>query len=526
MIGFHRGGAAVILAACALVVLVSVSGLSAEAPEGQGRAVEERAGEAVRLALADAVVMALRNNLDIRLASYSPLMIGEDVEGALSEFDPTLGLGVSYSSTEVPSFSVIVPTSRTRTWDYSASLGVRLLSGATVSLVADSSRTDTNNVFISSVNPSYATALSFGISQPLLRGAGTDVNRSAIVIQQNNLRASTYDFEDQVMSLVQAVTNRYWGLAFAREDLLAKRKSLTAAQDLLKNLEIRLEAGAGVSLDVKRATAGVAQREEGVVTAEAAIKDAEDELRRLVGPGSLPLLSSEEIIPIDEPSVWAEQLEVGPSVDHALSARPDVRRSVVILESYDIAVASSKNSLLPRVDLAATYRLNGLGASWGGDSEMLSTLDKDDVALGVTFSVPLGNRLARSEYSKARFRKLQAIVGLALQERDVTLSVKKAIRDVSTSLKRIQTNTLYVEAAREQLKVEVTKYDAGESIILDVLDAQEALQEAESAYMASILGFNQAMTNYRRETATILPSHNIVILPPAQIQMREANLFP
>jgi len=480
----------------------------------------------ISFTLSAAISMALANNLDLRLAGYDPLIIEEDIGRALSEFDATLTGNFGYASERTPSFSTIIPTTSTRTWNFNAGLATKTLTGASLSLSARNAKTSTNNFFLSSVSPFYTTYLAIDLTQPLMRNAGVDVNRTGIVIAQNNYRISAFEFEEQAMQLVLDVIKAYWDLLGTQEDLKARERSLQAAEDFLRNTRIRLEAGDVPAIEVTRARARVADRQQAIVLAKALIKDAEDALRRLLGPRALPILSTEDIIPADTPTVYAEQLVLSPSVNYALSTRPDVLRQRLALESYDVLLARAKNQLLPQVDLFATYSLNGLGSTWHSDFEMLGTLDLRDIGAGIALSIPVGNRRARSEYSQTRYRRLQVLASYAITERDVTLAVKKAIRDVSTALQSIETSRVRVEASEEQLEAERQKYDVGQSISLDVLDAQEALQEAETALIWSIVLFKRAVATYQRETGSILQDHNIRAIAPTELTRRGEQLFP
>jgi len=330
------------------------------------------------------------------------------------------------------------------------------------------------------------------------------------------------------MNLVLNVINAYWELVFAREDLKAKQKSLQAAEDFLRNIKIKVAAGALAELEIVRAQARAAERQEAIVTAAAKIKDAEDRLRQLFGSPDFPLLSIAEINPADQPTVHAQRLDLASSVNYALSTLPEVRTQLIQIESADLIVARNRHLLLPQLDLTATYLINGLADTRNESIEVVSTMDEAQGSLGLRFSVPLGNRSARGTYTESRYQRLQTLTNYAATERDVTLSVKKAIRDVNTTLQSVTTNRVRVQASQQQLEAEQNKYAVGQNISLDVLDAQEALQQAESALIASIVNFNKAMANYYRQTGRILSVNSIRIQPPAAITTGPDNvkLFP
>ena len=69
---------------------------------------------------------------------------------------------------------------------------------------------------------------------------------------------------------------------YAIGNLNVQRQSLELAQQSLKDNRARVEIGTMAPIDIVQAEAEVAQREESVILAEAAISRAEDRLRTLV----------------------------------------------------------------------------------------------------------------------------------------------------------------------------------------------------------------------------------------------------
>jgi len=503
------------------------------------------ANESVPLALADAVVISLKNNLEVRVISYTPRISSTDVDRQWSQFDPLASASLSYAAQKSPFAEAntltrqgVVRTAGTslqrtnvESFSIGGGLAVRTLTGATASVQSTSSSTETDTALITGKNNSIRTFRSarqsdlvFQVIQPLLKNAGVGVNKARILIAQNNTRSSAYQFEDQLMQQVLNISTAYWSLVLAREDLRTREKSLQAAQDLLRNNTIKYEAGALARVEVTRAKARVADRENAIVLAKAAIGDAEDRLRGLLDSSQYALLSTAEIRPTDEPTVQAEQLDLAESVRTALSLRPDIRQQVVTIESLGILVATAKHQLLPEVDLQATYSINGLGDSWQRDFDTMNSFDGTSVSAGVTFSYTLGNRSARADLMSDRYQRLQGLASLEVLQRNATLAVKKAVRDVATALQTVDTNRVRVQSAQENLDAEIQKYEVGQSISLDVLDAQDQLQQAESGYNQAIVNFNIAMANYYRSTGEILQRFGVTVEPLSVVKKDSQTL--
>jgi outer membrane protein TolC len=130
-------------------------------------------------------------------------------------------------------------------------------------------------------NPGYTSGLTLNFSQPLLRNFGTEVNRAPIRIAQNNAQVADYVFVTSAITVITTVEQVYWELVFAHESLKVAQAALTAAEQLVMSNRALAKAGIVASVEVLQAEAGVASRVEQVLIAEKAIRDQEDQLRRL-----------------------------------------------------------------------------------------------------------------------------------------------------------------------------------------------------------------------------------------------------
>jgi hypothetical protein len=99
-------------------------------------------------------------------------------------------------------------------------------------------RTDNNSDFLSP--PDQATTqLLLDYRQPLLKGAGRQVNQSQIMLAQIGLEASQDDSQVQLQQFLVDVVSKYWRLYQARGNLLQKLRSANRAEQLLQKLSER-----------------------------------------------------------------------------------------------------------------------------------------------------------------------------------------------------------------------------------------------------------------------------------------------
>ena len=99
----------------------------------------------------------------------------------------------------------------------------------------------------------------------------------------------------------------YYELLFAIDSLVAAQKHLDLAKKLLEENEIRVKVGTMAPLDVVTAQSEVAAREEGVILAENALANAEDNLKSVIFPQNDPAMWSTRIVPTDQPTAEPER---------------------------------------------------------------------------------------------------------------------------------------------------------------------------------------------------------------------------
>ena len=95
-------------------------------------------------------------------------------------------------------------------------------------------------------------------------------------------------FRQTIINTVADGEGLYYELIYSIDNLAAAQKSLELAKKLLEENEIRVKVGTMAPLDVVSAQSEVASREEGVIVAENALAEAEDDLKRTHLPAQRP----------------------------------------------------------------------------------------------------------------------------------------------------------------------------------------------------------------------------------------------
>jgi len=369
------------------------------------------AGETA-LSLKECVRMALENNLDIRVERHNPQIGEKEVIKEKAEFDPVASVRVSNQKSVTSGTSLlsgagtIKALERLPGWedtleleglDFSAGISKKLFTGGEYALELTNNRYKSNSVF-QFYDTTYRSDFVLSVNQPLLKGFGRDVNRSKITVASNNQSISESYFKQKVMDIVSEVQERYWDLSFSIENLKVERESLKLAQDLLARNKALVQVGKLAPVETLQAEVGMASREEGVVVAESAVMDSQDELRRILNLVETVEENQPMIIPADKPLLAEQRICLQEVVESAIKNRPEYKQAQIDLENKKLALTVAKNRILPAFNLEGSCGLNGIDNSYHGGVDELSGGDRYSWQVGINFQFPIGNRRAKSDY--------------------------------------------------------------------------------------------------------------------------------
>ncbi|MCS6897144.1 MAG: TolC family protein, partial [Nitrospira sp.] len=438
-----------------------------------------------------------------------------------SKFDPTFSINGQYTRTVNPLNRPVfggtgfvldqITVFDQRSHSVTVDAVQNLITGGNVNLNYSPSRSNINQDVARGFlfNPAWTGGLALTITQPLLRNAGIDINKTFIKVAQNNAEVEQHVFRDRVMSVIASVEQTYWELVFANENLKVAQTALKAAEELLASNRAKLKAGVMSIVDVLQAEAAVASRVEQVLIAERTIRDQEDQLRRLLNPGEESLRQDVHITPTDSPVTVLEPLSLQEAIDTAIELRPEIVQAKKNVESGELNKEFARNQLLPTLSVQGTIGLSGLGKDYGDSFTRNFSGDFYNYGAGVVLSYPLGNRSAISTYNKRQLELKNAQATLASVRQQIIVGVREAVRRVQTDFKRIETTRSARIMAEKQLQAERERLRVGLSTTRLVLDFQRDLAVAQANELRAIIDYNKSLSNLARHKATTLERYHI-----------------
>lgn len=488
----------------------------------------------LRLQLEDAIAIALRRNLDISLQRFDReqsllgIHSGRGIYDLRSSLDLTVAQGDSPSA--LVTAGVPVLESDFRRFDF----GLSQLTpwGGVLELGIDGTRQDTNNQDVA-FRPLFNAGGNLTLTQPLLRGFGYEVTNQEILVAQINSNINIELFEQQVSSVLLQVEQAYWSLVEAQEQLGVARESLTLAEDLHERNRIQVEVGTLAPIELVQSEATIAQRQEDIITAEARLRDAGDELLRLL---NLPDAMAEglEVVPVTEPSTEAVEIDVDAAIALALEERPELRSQQLAVDRLAVDAKVARNQLLPQANLVLDYSAEGQAGSGvfdiGEGEPLIIDTDLGDAlndvwsreftgwSIGLSVAFPIQNRRARAQRSIADLELQQARTELDQLRLGVITEVRAAARAVRTALQQIESARVTRRLQERNLEAEQKRYENGMSDSFRISQIQNDLTAARSREVTSVTNYRSRLASYHQAIGRLVDEVGIELVGPGYVE--------
>ncbi len=521
------------------------------------------------LTLNEAIRRTLENNNDIEVSRGDVRFQETQVRSLLGIYDPVITIS--------PTFSRSSTTGSEATNDFRVNSNLTQFirpGGGNYQVFFNNTRTE--NAFaqaqVSSGSLSGGTSAIYSSSsgvtytQPLWRNFGIDNTRRQIIIARKRLEQTDVDFRFDATSTITLVQQTYWDLVFALRNQQNQVANVNLARENLRQIEIRIEAGASAPLERAEVETELASREGELLAATQQVSINENALKRLLLRDPLSTEWNQTIVPTDDPVFSPDPVSLDRAMSDAMDNRFELARLRIQKEINAVDIKYFKNQTKPQIDLNTTFSLNGLaqGATnsafetnlvtsaselfllnslnstrtalglppvinpvfivpaapsflFGGFGRSLANIFRSDApnfSVGVTISFPIRNRTAKANLDGARIQEQQIDAQTRSQEQGVIAEVRNAVQAVETTRQRVLTARRARESAEIQLEGERKLYEVGRSTTFFLFQRENALTNARNAEIRAETDHNKALADLQRVTATTFEVNNIQVDSP------------
>lgn len=490
------------------------------------------------LALDSAIRSSLRNLDVVRVLSgvtatnsgrsiYDVAIANTEVDQRQALFDPLLSVNNSWSLTENPQgvFDpgptnslldnfVSVDRGRSRQFDTIAQINKSNLLGGDFNVGVQATPTSQNPSGV--LNPLTRSSTFVGYTQPLLQGAGAEFNLAPIVIASINTERSYFAFKDAVQEHLRGIIEAYWSLVAARTDLWARQQQVDQLTETVRRVKARVRNNIDNRADLAQAELALANIKAVVVSAEGNVLLREAALRNIIGVSpsdgtvfipTTPPINDRFIPDWDQLLLLAEE------------RRPDLIELKLILEADLQQQIITRNGARPQLDAVAQYRWNGLEGRVA--SGLLPTRPHrsgsgQDWTVGINFSVPLGLRQARAAARAQDIVIARDRINLKQGLHAATHTLTATVRTLDQQYEQYLAYREARQAARVNLDAQLARWQTGQAILLNVLQAISDWGNTISNEANALTQYNTQLANLERQSGTILETHSVYFLQESQ----------
>ena len=272
--------------------------------------------------------------------------------------------------------------------------------------------------------------------------------------------------------LVVTVTQAYYGFVVAQRKYATAQRASAEAERFL-DISVKLESGGEVAhADVIKARIQAQQQQRDLQEAQLDMERSRLDLAVLLFPDFNQDFSVVDDLQTPEPLPTFEEAEVAGKKNN-----PDLRAALAAYEVTNHEVTASLGGLLPSLSVDYFY---GIDANhFATYTDGIRNLGYSGVA---TLQIPIFSW--GSDWSKlkqAKLRRDQAHVELNFAQRELLSHLRQFYLEAKTARSEMDSLASSAELAADSLRLTTMRYQAGESTVLEVVDAQNTLTTARNA---------------------------------------------
>lgn len=308
---------------------------------------------------------------------------------------------------------------------------------------------------------------------------------------------ATADLESARRDLVSRVVASYYTVVSTAEKAAVAQRARDEAQSFV-DLAQKLEAGREVAhADVVKADLQLQQRQRDLSDAQLAADKARLDLGVLLFPDPRTpyRLADESRQPAPLPDLAAVQ-------SAASHNNPDLRSALSALHAAQTEVSAAWFGYFPTVGLNYTYGINApqLAINGPGPDHARNL----GYSASVTVNVPLWDWFAtQDKVRQAQLHEKVARATLTNTQRQLIAQLDEYYNEARVATEQVASLRASVDTARESLRLTRLRYQAGEALALEVVDAETALAQAEAALADGIVRSHVARANLQTLTGVL-----------------------
>ena len=396
--------------------------------------------------------------------------------------------------------------------------------------VAWNNNRQTTNSPNNTLNPQLNSYFEFYANQQLLAGFGMAPNLRYLHIAKTNQKVSDVAFRAQLIATVTQICDLYWDLVNAYDNEQVGERSVAFATQTLDTSRKQLALQAIPEMDVLKAEADLAARQQDLTIARTNLELQELYMKNAV-TRSLddPVLQDMPVVPVDHISAQLTPATqpVQDMITYALKNRTELLESSLVLENNELSRKTARNALLPTLSIYGFYAGTGYGgtpnplvgsssgasvpAGFAGAVDNAFNYSSPEYQVGFQLNVPLRNRIAKADQYRTELEYRQSQVYLEELKKRIRIEVRNARYALEQGAGRVDAARQARDLAQKTLDIMQQEQKLGAGSSQQTLSAEHDLAVAESTLVAAETDYEKARVEMRRATGSVLEDYGISV---------------
>ncbi len=370
------------------------------------------------------------------------------------------------------------------------------------------------------------------LTMPLLRGSGRFVVQEPLTQAERDVVYAIYAFEQFKQSFSVRIASEYLGVLQQLDQVDNARGNYERLMQSTRRARRLADAGQLPEIQVDQALQDELRARNRLISAEAAYERNLDAFKISLGlpadtrleldRGALDLLTESDADvagggagspdakpPAQGSVVGPLEMEAERAVRLALEHRLDLRTRVGQVFDAQRGVAVAADAL--RADLTL------LGRGTAGQSRNLGSAGSGDARLdfsegrysgGLTMDFPLERTSERNRYRSSLIQFERAVRAVQELEDQIKRSIRDALRGLRESRETVAIQARSVEVAARRLESTSMFMEAGRAQIRDVLEAEEALLNAQNTLTSALVRYRVQELELQRDMGLLAVDAN------------------
>lgn len=444
----------------------------------------------VVLGAAELVQRVLSYNRTVRSKRYEQGISATGLDRARAAFQPTINLSGTRGQSRLKNTheEALIRNNlgiyEREGNDYSAGVSQLFSSGAKVEAKVTLSSFQTSTNLLDTSRPEgvldHRSAVSLSLTQPLARDAGPEATQAKLRLARLESEAADKSSSDTETSVAAEALAAYYDLLLSHQQVLAAQERQTLGQRLLTETRALFRKGRLARADINEVENALSRYQS---TLDEVRQSGRERANRLRSQLMFTAAQSPDLIRLDEPLPQVEESKFSSEegLRVALARRADFQWRKLQVEREGVQLAYAENQGLPRIDLVASYGINGLEYQARQALKMERMNDYPNWSLGLQMQIPLGKNLqAKADIAAAALRREDALLAVKAAEVQIANEIDTSLGLRTSAAQRWQLAQQVEQRERQRFDLERRKLAAGRS------DTREVLQRLERAINASL----------------------------------------